>query len=31
MKITQTAHQALTQLLGENPGKMLRVVFQGFG
>ncbi len=31
MRITETAQQALRQLLQENPGKLLRVVFQGFG
>jgi len=31
MKITQAAQAALAKLLEENPGKSLRVVFQGFG
>lgn len=31
MRITDAAQQALRQLLKENPGKILRVVFQGFG
>jgi len=31
MKISETAQKALVKLLEENPGKSLRVVFQGFG
>jgi len=31
MKITEAAQTALVKLLEENPGKSLRVIFQGFG
>jgi len=31
MKITAAAKQALEKVLQENPGKRLRIVFQGFG
>ncbi len=31
MKITDAAKTALEPILVENPGKMLRVVFEGFG
>ena len=31
MKITEVAQKKLAEVLGENPGKSLRVVFQGFG
>ncbi len=31
MKITETARKALEPILAQNPGKMLRVVFEGFG
>ena len=31
MKITDAARTALGPILAENPGKMLRVVFEGFG
>jgi len=31
MKITDAARTALEPILSENPGKMLRVVFEGFG
>ena len=31
MRMTETARQALTHVLKENPGKVLRVVFRGFG
>ncbi len=31
MKITEGAREALQELLKKNPGKAVRVVFQGFG
>ena len=31
MKITDAAKAALEPILAQNPGKMLRVVFEGFG
>jgi len=31
MQITEQAKERLQQLLGENPGKCLRLVFEGFG
>ena len=31
MLVTEQAREKLQQLLGENPGKCLRVVFEGFG
>ncbi len=31
MKITEEAKKMLSGILEENPGKSLRVVFQGFG
>lgn len=31
MKITDAAKAALEPILSQNPGKMLRVVFEGFG
>ncbi len=31
MKITDTARKALEPLLQQNPGKMMRIVFEGFG
>ena len=31
LTITETAREQFEQLLQENPGKFLRVVFEGFG
>ena len=31
MQVTEEAGERLRQLLSENPGKCLRVVFEGFG
>jgi hypothetical protein len=31
MKITDAAKTALEPILGQNPGKLLRVIFEGFG
>lgn len=31
MKITESAREALQELLNKSPGKAVRVVFQGFG
>ncbi len=31
MKITDLASEMLQTILGENPGKKLRLVFEGFG
>jgi hypothetical protein len=31
MKISDAAKAALEPILAQNPGKMLRVVFEGFG
>jgi hypothetical protein len=31
MQVTEQAKEKLQQLLDENPGKCLRVVFEGFG
>jgi len=31
MQITERAKEQLRQLLSENPGKTLRLVFEGFG
>jgi hypothetical protein len=31
MKITDSAKEMLEPILTENPGKFLRVVFEGFG
>lgn len=31
MKITAAALDALRPILSENPGKLIRVLFQGFG
>jgi len=31
MKITDSAREKLQTILGENPGKKLRLVFEGFG
>jgi len=31
LTITQTASENFKQILAENPGKSLRVVFEGFG
>ena len=31
MKITESAREALQELLEKSPGKAVRVVFQGFG
>jgi hypothetical protein len=31
MQVTEQAKEKLGQLLRENPGKCLRVVFEGFG
>lgn len=31
MNITNTAKEMLEPILNENPGKWLRVVFEGFG
>lgn len=31
MKITESAREALQELLQKSPGKAVRVVFQGFG
>jgi len=31
MKITESARETLQELLKKNPGKAVRVVFQGFG
>jgi len=31
MKITEAAKTVLEPILAQNPGKLLRVVFEGFG
>lgn len=31
MKITDSAREKLQTILGENPGKKLRLIFEGFG
>jgi hypothetical protein len=31
MQVTEQAREKLLELLGENPRKCLRVVFEGFG
>jgi hypothetical protein len=31
MQVTEKAREKLRQMLSENPGKCLRVVFEGFG
>ena len=31
LKITETAREQFQKVLGQNPDKVLRVVFEGFG